>query len=93
MKIVEIQLGGLAGQGVGLFAVAVGYTKQHILESICVVLGSIAVSAYLVMSIDRYDRAVNMVKIRKKPLSDPFLAEGNIRAFSNIRLQQVGTTR
>jgi len=58
LKIVEVRLGGLAGLGVGLFAVAVaaGYTKQHILELICIVLGSIAVLAYLVMSIDRYDR-------------------------------------
>jgi len=59
MTVVEVHLGGMAGLGVGLFAVAVaaGYTGQTALAVVCALLGFVAVISYIVMAINRYNRA------------------------------------
>lgn len=55
MNLLELHLGGLAGLGVGFFAVAVaaGATGQGDLEALCALLGTVAVFAYISMAIDR----------------------------------------
>lgn len=58
MNLLELHLGGLAGLGVGLFAIAVaaGATGQGALEALCALLGTVAVLAYIGMATDRYDK-------------------------------------
>lgn len=58
MAQVEVHLGGMAGLGVALLAVAVaaGYTGQVALEVLWAILGFVAVVAYMGMALDRYYR-------------------------------------
>jgi hypothetical protein len=60
MSLVQLNLGGMAGLAVGLFAVAVaavGYAHNDALAGFCAFLGAVSWLAYMIVTLDRYERA------------------------------------